>query len=119
MLLRTFFEDNLILFGQIPRISFSNEAEKLVYLGAFNLARGSMYPAYGKTKYNFYAFSRNPLWGWGHGHQVLHESLSMLSYAFLDPVSAEGSQRVYMEQQDPSGLIAYRHGPRGETGLPA
>ncbi len=118
MLLRTFFEDNLILFGQIPRISFSNEAEKLVYLGAFNLARGSMYPAYGKTKYNFYAFSRNPLWGWGHGHQVLHESLSMLSYAFLDPVSAEGSQRVYMEQQDPSGLIAYRHGPRGKQDYP-
>ncbi len=118
LFLKTFFEDNLMLFGSIPRISFITEAEKLVYIGAFNLVRGSMYPATGKTKYNFYAFSRNPLWGWGHGHQVLHESLSMLSYAYLDPLSAEGSQRVYMEQQDSSGLIAYRHGPRGKQDYP-
>jgi len=116
--LETFFEDNLMLFGKIPRISFSTGSEKMVYLGAFNLVRGSMYPAAGRTKYNFYAFSRNPLWGWGHGHQVLHESLSMLSYVFLDPLSAEGSQRVYMEQQDSSGLIAYRHGPRGKEDYP-
>jgi hypothetical protein len=118
LFLKTFFEDNLMLFGKIPRISFTAEAEKLVYIGAFNLVRGSMYPASGKTKYNFYAFSRNPLWGWGHGHQVLHESLSMLSYSYLDPLSAEGSQRVYMEQQDSSGLIAYRHGPRGKQDYP-
>jgi hypothetical protein len=118
LFLKTFFEDNLMLFGRIPRISFTSEAEKLVYIGAFNLARGSMYPASGKTRYNFYAFSRNPLWGWGHGHQVLHESLSMLSYVYLDPLSAEGSQRVYMEQQDSSGLIAYRHGPRGKQDYP-
>jgi len=116
--LKTFFEDNLMLFGRIPRIPLKTEDEKLVYIGAFNLVRGSMYPAVGKTRYNFYAFSRNPLWGWGHGHQVLHESLSMLSYAYLDPLSAEGSQRVYMEQQDSSGLIAYRHGPRGKQDYP-
>jgi hypothetical protein len=118
LFLKTFFEDNLMLFGLIPRISFNTAAEKLVYIGAFNLARGSMYPASGQTKYNFYSFSRNPIWGWGHGHQVLHESLSMLSYVYLDPLSAEGSQRVYIEQQDTSGLIAYRHGPRGKQDYP-
>jgi len=118
LFLKTFLEDNQMLFAKIPRIPFSNEAEKLVYLGAYNLVRGSMYPATGKTKYNFYAFSRNPIWGWGHGHQVQHESLSMLSYVYLDPLSAEGSQRVYMEQQDSSGLIAYRHGPRGMEDYP-
>ncbi len=117
-MLRTFYDDNLILFSKIPRIAFRTPAEKMVYLGAFNLARGSMYPATGKTSYNFYAFSRNPLWGWGHGHQVLHESLSMLAYAYLDPASAEGSQRVYMEQQRDDGLIAYRHGPRGLQDYP-
>jgi len=72
----------------------------------------------GKTSYNSYAFSRNPLWGWGHGHQVLHESLSMLAYVYMDPQSAEGSQRVYMEQQREDGLIAYRHGPRGLQDYP-
>jgi hypothetical protein len=116
--LKTYFEDNLILFSRIPRIRFQTEDEKLVYLGAFNLLRGSMYPASGKTTHNFYAFSRNPLWGWGHGHQVLHESLSMLAYVFLDPVSAQESQRVYMEQQRGDGLIAYRHGPRGLQDYP-
>lgn len=118
MHLRSFYDDNLILFSRIPKIRFKTSNEKLVYLGALNLVRGSMYPPSGKTTYNFYSFSRNPLWGWGHGHQVLHESLSMLSYVYMDPGSAEGSQRVYMEQQREDGLIAYRHGPRGLQDYP-
>ncbi|MFZ4521523.1 MAG: amylo-alpha-1,6-glucosidase [Bacteroidales bacterium] len=117
-MLRTYFEDNLILFAKVPRLAFKSQPEKLAYLGAFNLARGCMVPPTGKTTHNFYVFSRNPLWGWGHGHQVLHESLSMLAYAYMDPQSAEGSQRVYMEQQREDGLIAYRHGPRGLQDYP-
>ena len=117
-MLKTYYEDNLILYSKIPRIGFKSQPEKLAYLGAFNLARGCMYPPTGKTRFNFYVFSRNPLWGWGHGHQVLHESLSMMAYAYMDPVSAEGSQRVYMEQQRDDGLIAYRHGPRGLQDYP-
>jgi hypothetical protein len=117
-MLKTYYEDNLILFSRIPKISFRSRDEKIAYIGAFNLARGCMYPPSGKTHYNSYAFSRNPLWGWGHGHQVLHESLSMLAYAYLDPASAQGSQRVYMEQQREDGLIAYRHGPRGLQDYP-
>ncbi|MCX6278597.1 MAG: trehalase family glycosidase [Bacteroidetes bacterium] len=117
-MLRTYYEDNLILYSKIPRIQFKNSSDKLVYISAFNLARSCMYPPSGKTRYNFYSFSRNPLWGWGHGHQVLHESLSMMAYVYLDPVSAQGSQRVYMEQQREDGLIAYRHGPRGLQDYP-
>ena len=116
--LRKYVDTNVKLFSQIPRIKFKTQDEKLVYLGAFNLARGCFYPPTEKTNYNFYVFSRQPLWGWGHGHQVLHESLSMLAYAYLDPKSAENSQRVYMEQQREDGLIAYRHGPRGLQDYP-
>ena len=118
MYLKTFYDDDLILFSRIPRINFKTKDEKLLYISAFNLARGCMYPPSGKTAHNFYVFSRNPLWGWGHGHQVLHESLSMLAYVYMDPKSAEGSQRVYMEQQREDGLIAYRHGPRGLQDYP-
>ncbi|MCX6285798.1 MAG: trehalase family glycosidase [Bacteroidetes bacterium] len=117
-LLKTFYEDDLILFSKIPRINFRTRDEKIAYLGAFNLVRGCMYPPSGKTNFNSYAFSRNPLWGWGHGHQVLHESLSMLAYVYMDPASAQGSQRVYMEQQRDDGFIAYRHGPRGLQDYP-
>lgn len=116
--LQKYVDDNVKLFARIPRIKFKSEDEKLVYLSAFNLARGCMLPPAEKTTHNFYVFSRQPLWGWGHGHQVLHESLSMLSYAYLDPLSAEGSQYVYMEQQREDGLIAYRHGPRGLQDYP-
>lgn len=116
--LQSFADANIRLFGSIPRINFKTREEKIVYLSAFNLVRGCMLPPAGKTSYNFYAFSREPLWGWGHGHQVLHESLSMLSYVYLDPLSAEASQRVYMEQQGADGLIAYRHGPRGMQDYP-
>ena len=114
LFLKTFYEDNLMLYTKVPRIKFSTPNEKMVYIGAFNLVRGCMYPSSGKTRYNFYSFSRNPIWGWGHGHQVLHESISMIPYAYMDAPSAENSQRVYIEQQDTSGLIAYRHGPRGK-----
>jgi len=48
----------------------------------------------------------------------MHESISMMVYVYLDPVSAQGSQRVYMEQQYPDGLIGYRHGPRGPQVYP-
>ena len=116
--LQKYVDANVKLFSQIPRINFKTQDEKLVYLGAFNLVRGCFYPPTEKTNYNFYVFSRQPLWGWGHGHQVLHESLSMLAYAYLDPKSAENSQRVYMEQQREDGLIAYRHGPRGLQDYP-
>jgi len=118
MMLRSYYDDNLILYSRIPRINFRTKAERITYISAFNLARGCFYPPSGKTRYNFYVFSRNPLWGWGHGHQVLHESLSMLAYVYLDPKSAQASQRVYMEQQRDDGLIAYRHGPRGLQDYP-
>jgi len=48
----------------------------------------------------------------------MHESLSMIPYVYLDPRSAEESQRVYIEQQYEDGLIAYRHGPRGPQVYP-
>ena len=115
--LQTFVDENVALFKSIPRIDISNR-QKMIYLGALNLARGCMLPPSGETSHNFYVFSRNPLWGWGHGHQVLHESLSMIPYVYLDPESAQGSQRVYMEQQGDDGLIAYRHGPRGPQTYP-
>jgi hypothetical protein len=116
--LQKLVEDNVALFRSVPRVNFKTPAEKLVYLGAFNLVRQCMLPADGQTKHNYYAFSRNPVWGWGHGHQVMHESLSMIPYVYLDARSAEESQRVYMEQQYEDGLIAYRHGPRGPQVYP-
>ena len=116
--LQPFLDQNISLFESVPRFDAMKREEKIMYLGAFNLARGCMLPPAGETAHNFYVFSREPLWGWGHGHQVLHESLSMLAYAFLDAGSAQGSQRVYMEQQREDGLIAYRHGPRGRGEYP-
>ncbi|MCO6472770.1 MAG: hypothetical protein J5I57_03485 [Melioribacteraceae bacterium] len=116
--LQKFVDENVDLFSSIPRINFDSTSEKQVYLSAFNLVRSSMLPPEGKTSYNYYVFSRNPLWGWGHGHQVLHESLSMIPYAYLDFHSAQNSQRVYIEQQSEDGLIAYRHGPRGIQDYP-
>lgn len=116
--LQHFVNQNVQMFNSIPKIQFSSEDEKLVYLGSLNLVRSCILPPTGKTSYNYYVFSREPKWGWGHGHQVLHESLSMMAYTYLDPESAQNSQRVFMEQQGADGLIAYRHGPRGAQTYP-
>ena len=115
--LQPLLDANVKLFKSVPRLKLSRE-DKMVYLGAFNLVRQCMLPPRGKTAYNYYVFSREPQWGWGHGHQVMHESLSMLTYVYLDPESAMNSQRIYMEQQYPDGLIGYRHGPRGPQVYP-
>jgi hypothetical protein len=70
-----------------------------------------MLPPEGRTRFNYYVFSREPTWSWGHDGQVFHESLSMLAYAHLDPASAMDSQRVFIEAQEPDGYIPYRIGP--------
>ncbi|MFA6570867.1 MAG: trehalase family glycosidase [Bacteroidota bacterium] len=112
-LLQKYVDNNIKEFAKMPTIRFHTDTEKLLFLSSINLARGCMLPAEGKTKNNYYVFSRNPIWGWGHGSQSQNESLSMLTYAFADPMSAENSQKVYMEQQDKHGFIPYRNGPRG------
>ena len=109
---------DVALFRGIPRPAFAGPADKLVYLGAFNLARQCMLPPTGRTDRNFYVFSREPVWGWGHGHQVMHESLAMIPYARLDAASAVQSQRIFLDQQYPDGLIPYRVGPRGPQVYP-
>jgi len=116
--LQTCVDRDVALFSSVPRIKFKSAAEKMVYLGAFNLVRQCMLPPSGEAKRNFYVFSRNPQWGWGHGHQVMHESLSMIPYAYMDATSAKESQRIYIDQQYDDGLIAYRHGPRGPQVYP-
>jgi hypothetical protein len=98
------------ILARAPRLSLDAESE-LLYRGALSLARQSMLPPEGRTKHNYYVFSREPTWSWGHDGQVFHESLSMLAYAHLDPESAMDSQRVFMEAQEPDGYIPYRIGP--------
>lgn len=99
------------LYRSVPRLSFDNADRRLAYWGAFNLMRQCMMPPEAKARHNYFVFSREPTWGWGHGGQVFHESLAMLAYAFLDPSSALDSQRLYMERQWINGYIPYRIGP--------
>ncbi len=98
-------------YKNIPRIALPNPDYELAYWSAFSLVRQQMMPAEGESKFNYYVFSREPTWSWGHEGQVFHESISMLSYAFMDPPSAQDSQRVFIERQRPDGYIAYRIGP--------
>ncbi len=70
-----------------------------------------MLPPEGQLHVNYYVFSREPQWGWGHGGQVFHESMSMLAYTLMNPKSAMNSQRVYLETQHKNGYINYRTGP--------
>ncbi|MCL4523589.1 MAG: hypothetical protein M1453_06875 [Acidobacteria bacterium] len=98
-------------YTNIPRLKLPNKDWELAYWSAFNLVRQQMLPPEGEAKHNYYVFSREPTWSWGHEGQVFHESLSMLSYVFMDAASAQNSQRVFVERQAPSGYIAYRVGP--------
>ena len=110
--------DDEEVYSKIPRLFFGNQNYQLLYWNAFSLIRQCMMPPEGECGYNYYVFSREPKWGWGYGGQVFHESLVMLAYAYMDPVSAMNSQRVYMERQWDNGYINYRTGPYlNETAL--
>lgn len=109
--LQPFLQADEQLYSHIPQLPFTSPDEEMMYWSAFNLMRQCMLPPEGQSSYNYYVFSREPTWGWGHGGQVFHESLTMLGYAYMDSLSAMNSQRVYMERQWPDGYINYRTGP--------
>lgn len=98
------------VYERIPAPDLDNPGWEAVYWSAFSLMRQVMLPPEGASSYNYYVFSREPTWGWGHGGQVFHESLTMLAYVYMDPEGAMESQRVYMERQHVDGYINYRTG---------
>ncbi len=98
-------------YSIIPALSSGDRDLDLLYWNSFTLMRQCMMPPEGQLSHNYYVFSREPTWGWGHGGQVFHESLTMLAYACMDPVGAMNSQRVFMEKQMADGYINYRTGP--------
>ena len=96
--------------ASIPALRGLSKDESLLYLSGWNMMQQVFYPAEGKSNYPYYVFSREPVWGWGHGGQVFHESLTMLALALQDPELAMNSQRVFRERQYESGYINYRTG---------
>ncbi len=108
--LEPFVKSNEMLFAEVPELPYEDHELKMLYYSAFNMARQVFLPPENKSSYNYYVFSREPTWGWGHGGQVFHESITMLAYAYMDPVSAMNSQKVYSERQYDNGYINYRTG---------
>lgn len=98
------------LISKVKTFDFQDEKQKSLFWSNVNMMRQVFYPPQAKSAYNYYVFSREPTWGWGHGGQVFHESIAMLAYADVDPESAMNSQRVYLQRQYPSGYINYRTG---------
>jgi arylsulfatase A-like enzyme len=89
---------------------FAERDDRLLYLSAANMMEQVFYPPEGRSSYPYYVFSREPTWGWGHGGQVFHESLTMIALARINPELALASQYVYRERQHDNGYINYRTG---------
>ena len=116
--LNKFLTEDEAAYSKIPELKINNNDYQALYWNAFSLLRQCMMPPEGKCHFNYYVFSREPKWGWGYGGQVFHESLSMLAYVYMDPLSAENSQRVFIERQHPDGYINYRTGPYLDETIP-
>ena len=110
--------DDERLYSAVANIPSQDPDRRMLTWSAYSLMRQVMLPPEGKCHYNYYVFSREPRWGWGHGGQVFHESLTMVSYALMDPAGAMNSQRIYMERQKPDGYINYRTGPYLDEDIP-
>ncbi|HUX84555.1 MAG TPA: trehalase family glycosidase, partial [Chitinophagaceae bacterium] len=107
------------MMDSIPDPHLKDPAQRALYWSACNMMRQEFYPPEGRCRENYYVFSREPMWGWGHGGQVFHESLSMLEYVRIDPAGAEGSQLNFADRQQPDGYINYRTGPYLDETIPA
>ena len=105
-----FIRQNNELLKKVRHNGFSDPRQEALYWSCVNMMRQQFYPPEAKSDYNYYVFSREPTWGWGHGGQVFHESIVMLAYANVDPEGAMNSQRVYRQRQYPNGYINYRTG---------
>ncbi len=116
--LNNFLKEDEAAYSRIPQLKINNSDYQALYWNAFSLLRQCIMPPEGKCSYNYYIFSREPKWGWGYGGQVFHESLSMLAYVYMNPLSAENSQRVFIERQHPDGYINYRTGPYLDETIP-
>lgn len=106
-----YLSTNRTFYDGLPKCRFKDRDWNLLYHSAFSMLRGQFMQAEGMASYNYYLFSREPIWGWGHGGQVFHESIGTIAYARLNPQSAQDSQRVYFERQYENGYIPYRVGP--------
>jgi hypothetical protein len=104
------FDENRRWFSALALDRFESRDDRLLYLGAANLMRQVFYPPEGRSSHRWYVFSREPTWGWGHGGQVFHESLTMLALAEFDPLLAFESQYAFEERQHDNGYINYRTG---------
>jgi hypothetical protein len=102
--------DRETYLNSIPSLPGLTADQQLLYLSGWNMMQQVFYPAEGESSYPYYVFSREPVWGWGHGGQVFHESLTMLALALQDPELAMSSQRVFKERQYENGYINYRTG---------
>ncbi|MFH0881620.1 MAG: trehalase family glycosidase [bacterium] len=99
------------LFRRVPPLKSNDKNLQLLYWSCWAMMRQVMLPPEADAPVNYYVFSREPSWGWGHGGQVFHESLTMMAYALMDPAGAMDSQRFFAMRQDTDGYIPYRIGP--------
>ena len=98
--LKTFFEDNLMLFLNIPKIKFGNPGDKLLYISALNLARNSIFPASGNSRFNFFSSSRDRAPDKDQELQLWQEAPGLMGYVYIDPKSAENAFRLLKEQAE-------------------
>lgn len=98
----------------IPPLPKAFGAFDWAYRSSFVLLEGLMLPAEGKLKHDYYLFSREPTWWFARLGQHIHESLSMLLYARLDPKSATETQRNFLARVEKDGYLPYNIGPAVE-----
>lgn len=98
-------------FRRVPELKSKSKQQQMLYWSCWAMMSQVMLPPENDAPVNYYVFSREPTWGWGHGGQVFHESLTMMAYALMDPAGAMDSQRLFALRQDTSGYIPYRIGP--------
>jgi hypothetical protein len=99
--MKTYLDDDLMLFVNIPKVKFGNVSDKLVYLSVLNMARNSITPASGSSKYNSYS-SGVPDSG---QQQRVEESAGLMGYSNLDPKSAANSFRIFIRELEDKGTL--------------
>ena len=103
-LMKTFFEDNLMLFANVPKTMFDRPQDKMIYISALNLSRVSMFPAFAPFVYNFFSSVKNQLPDSLKYRQLWKDAPGLMGYIYVDRNSADNAFRLltdYLDQKKP------------------
>ncbi|MCC6747791.1 MAG: hypothetical protein IT371_09050 [Deltaproteobacteria bacterium] len=100
--------------AKLPPLAGLTREEQHVYRSSFVLLDQLLMPAEGRLKHDYFLFAREPTFWFARLGVHIHEGLSLLPLARLDPRAAAEVLRNFVDRVEADGYLPYNFGPVAE-----